>query len=169
MKEKLLMRFASKSDIERITDIYNQAIESKISTGDTKKFKPEERITWFDHYSSDKYPIYVFEIYNSVVAYATLSPYRNGRIAMSKIAEISFFVDFNYHQKGIGSYIMENVINDCKRLKKKTLLAFILDVNPASASLLEKFGFEVWGKLPNAIEFDTYRCSHLIYGKRLNI
>lgn len=167
MKEKISIRFANESDLIKITDIYNQAIKSKISTGDTQTFKPEERYEWFNHYDQDTFPLYVAEIEKHIVAYATLSPYRNARPAMRKIAEVSFFVDFKYHKKGIGSQIMNHIMDDCSRLGKDTLIAYLLDVNPASARLLEKFGFEIWGKLPNAIDFGTHRSTHLIYGKNL--
>ncbi len=167
MKNNVNIRFAEKSDLIQITDIYNQAIKSKISTGDTQTFMPEERYEWFNHYNRDSFPLYVAEIDEHIVAYATLSPYRNARPAMRKIAEVSFFVDFKYHKRGIGSQIMNHIIDDCSRLEKDTLIAYILDVNPASARLLEKFGFGIWGKLPNAIDFETHRSTHLIYGKNL--
>ncbi|PLX04438.1 MAG: hypothetical protein C0595_03210 [Marinilabiliales bacterium] len=167
MKKKINIRFAEKSDLIQITDIYNQAIRSKISTGDTEIFLPEERLDWFKHYDEKTFPVYVAEIDKNIVAYATLTPYRNARPAMRKIAEVSFFVDFKHHKKGIGSLILNYIMKDCSRLKKDTLIAYILDANPASARLLEKFGFEIWGKLPNAIDFETHRSTHLIYGKSL--
>ena len=62
---------------------------------------------------------------------------------------------------------MAHAISDCKKLGKENLLAFLLDINPHSISLLRKFGFEEWGRLPNVIDFGEFRCDHLIYGLNL--
>lgn len=167
MQKILSIRFANISDLPSIVDIYNQAIRSKYATGDMDEFSVENRIKWFNKFDADNYPIYVAEQNNTVVGYSTLSPYREGRQAMSKIAEISFFVDNSFQKKGIGSVLVRHTISDCNRLGKETLLAILLDVNPNSIALLKKFQFEEWGRLPNAIDFGEFTCDHLIYG--LNI
>lgn len=164
MQKKLSIRFANISDLPSIVDIYNQAIRSKSATGDMDEFSVENRINWFNKFDADRYPIYVAEQNNTVVGYSTLSPYREGRQAMSKIAEISFFLDYSYRGLGIGSSILEYVMSDCKRLRKEILLAILLDINTESIYLLKKFKFQEWGRLPKVIDFNGEICDHLIYG-----
>lgn len=164
MQKKLSIRFANISDLPSIVDIYNQAIRSKSATGDMDEFSVENRIKWFNKFDTDRYPIYVAEQNNTVVGYATLSPYREGRQAMSRIAEISFFLDYSYRGLGIGSSILEYVMSDCKRLRKEILLAILLDINTESIYLLKKFKFQEWGRLPKVIDFNGEICDHLIYG-----
>lgn len=164
MQKKLSIRFANISDLPSIVDIYNQAIRSKSATGDMDEFSVENRIKWFNKFDTDRYPIYVAEQNNTVVGYATLSPYREGRQAMSRIAEISFFLDYSYRGLGIGSSILEYVMSDCKRLRKEILLAILLDINTESICLLKKFKFQEWGRLPKVIDFNGEICDHLIYG-----
>ncbi len=167
MKNKITIRIANIDDLPFIVDIYNQAVRSRSATGDMNEFAVDERKVWFNKYDAVNYPIYVAQKNDKVVGYATLSPYREGRQAMSKIAEISFFVNSSFQNLGVGSVLMAHAISDCKKLGKENLLAFLLDINPHSISLLRKFGFEEWGRLPNVIDFGEFRCDHLIYGLNL--
>ncbi|MDA7501635.1 GNAT family N-acetyltransferase [Chitinophagales bacterium] len=164
MNETITIRFAETQDLPSIVAIYNQAIKSKTATADIHEFELADRITWFEKYSKDSYPIYVAELNKEVVAYATLSPYRPGRAALSKVAEISYYVDFSFHGKGIGTELLEHVIADCKRINKKFLLAILMDVNVSSVGILNKFNFQEWGVLPGIVELEDSSCGHLIYG-----
>ena len=88
------IRFANIADLPGIVDIYNQAIRSRCATGDMEKFGVDERIEWFEKFNNDEYPIYVAEVDNRVVGYCTL---------MSSVAEISYYLDYSFHGKGIGT------------------------------------------------------------------
>jgi phosphinothricin acetyltransferase len=108
---------ATIDDLPTIVEIYNQAIRSKNATGDMDKFTVKERVEWFDKFDDNNYPIYVAKIGDSVTGYATLSPYREGRKAMNRIAE-SFYLDYSYHGLGIGSALVGYIISDCKEYIK---------------------------------------------------
>jgi len=167
MNNSLTIRLASIEDLPNIVDIYNQAIAEKKATADLEPFSVEQRVDWFNKFDDSHYPIYVATINDEVVGYATLSPYRNGREALQKVAEISFYITYNSIGKGIGSALVQHIIDDCKRVNKETLLAILLDVNTASIKLLQKFNFKEWGNLPLKSNFDGNSYGHLIYG--LNI
>jgi phosphinothricin acetyltransferase len=62
---------------------------------------------------------------------------------------------------------MQYALADCARIGRKVLLAIVLEWNAPSIKLLEKFGFEKWGYLPEVAEFGERLCGHLYYGKRL--
>jgi L-amino acid N-acyltransferase YncA len=160
-------RFASINDLNAIVNIYNQAIDAKNATADLTHFTVGQRTDWFNKFDIDHYPIYVAELDNQVIGYATLSPYRNGREALKMVAEISFYLNHNSLGKGIGSALVKHVITDCHRVNKETLLAILLDVNTASIKLLQKFSFEEWGNLPLNSNFDGNKYGHLIYGLNL--
>jgi phosphinothricin acetyltransferase len=152
------------NDLNSIVDIYNQAIRSKSATGDMDEFKIEDRLEWFKKFDPNTFPIYVAELNKKIIGYATLSPYRQGRKAMNKIAEISFYIDYSYHNLGIGYSLISYIISDCERIGIEALLAILLDINKPSIKLLKKFNFEEWGHLPQIINFDDTKCGHLIYG-----
>lgn len=167
MTKKLQIRLANIDDLPSIVAIYNEAIEAKKATADLTTFSIEERKNWFNKFDQNSYPIYVAEVDNQVVGYATLSPYRNGREALNKVTEISFYLNYNSFGRGIGSALVEHVIADCQRINKETLLAILLNINTSSIKLLQKFGFEEWGNLPLNSNFDGNKYGHLIYGLNL--
>lgn len=167
MQNELNIRLAKLSDLQSIVDIYNQAIQSKCATGDLEEFNVKDRIQWFEKFNPKEYPLYIAELDNQVVGYCTLSPYRPGRKAMSRVAEISYYVDYTKHGTGIGTALLKYVIEDCKRIGKDSLLAILLDINSQSIGLLEKFEFEQWGHFPNIINMHDQSCGHLIYGLKI--
>jgi len=168
MEPKIKIRFAEKADLPSIVNIYNQAIRSHYATGDISEFTVEQRVTWFEKFDNDFYPLYLVEINGIVLGYCSLSPYRPGREAMATVAEISYYIDFLYHGKGLGSRLLEYVIADCKRINKESLLAILMDINPKSIGILKKFGFEKWGHFPDIIHINGEKAGHLVYGLRLN-
>ena len=167
MEKFVHIRFANTSDLPTIVNIYNQAIEEKKATADLTPFTVEQRVNWFNKFSINEYPIYVAELDGIVLGYASLSPYRNGREALRKVAEISFYLDYSSLGIGIGSSLIEHVIADCHRINKESLLAILLDANTASIKLLQKFGFKEWGNLPLNSNFEGKKYGHLIYGLNL--
>ena len=161
------IRIAHISDLERITEIYNQAIISKFETADTTEFEANDRLDWFNSHPQDNYPIFVCELNGIVVGWISVSPYRTGRKALRYTAEISCYIHSDFKHIGIGRELTEYVIDKCKALNLKTLFAIILDKNIASIKLLKKLGFEEWGHLPNVADFDGEECGHLYYGRRI--
>ena len=168
MKNELSIRVSTITDLASIVDIYNQAIRSKCATGDIVEFTIEDRIEWFHTYESNSYPLYVAEIENVIVGYCTISLYRQGRAAMSSVAEISYYLDYAYHEQGIGTALIKHAIADCKRIGKENLLAILLDINTPSIGLLEKLNFKKWGHFPDIIDLHGNKCGQLIYGLKIS-
>lgn len=161
------IRFANKTDLERIVEIYNQAVPTNRATADLETITVNDRLKWFEDHKSDEYPIYVAVLDNKVVGWCSISGYRPGRMALRQTAEISYYIDYDYHGKGIGTKLVEHAINDCKRIGIRNLMAFLLEWNEKSVKLLEKYDFERWGLLPQAANFYGKECGHLIMGRRI--
>ena len=161
------IRIANIADLERITEIYNQAVLSKFETADTVEFKSKDRLDWFYGHPQNTYPIFVYELNGVVVGWISISPYRPGRKALRYTAEISYYIHTGFKRKGIGSRLIEYVLNQSKALNFKTLFAIILDKNIASINLLKKFGFAEWGYMPDIADFDGEECGHVYYGRRV--
>ena len=125
----------------------------------------ESKREWFQEHSPDSYPLWIAEQNNQIVGWCSLSPYRPGRMALRHAAEISYYIRKNYRRKGIASALIQHAISQCPNLKIKNLFAMLLEVNDVSIRILEKFGFEKWGHMPDVAEFDGIVCGHLIYGR----
>jgi len=161
------IRIAAEDDLPVITNIYNQAVALQSATADISPVSLASRKTWLREHTPDQYPVFVAENQNAIVGWCSLSPYRPGRMALRHTAEISYYLDENFRGIGIGSFLISNAIEKCIQLNIKTLFAIILDVNRDSARILEKFGFEEWGHMPNVADFDGRECGHLYYGLRV--
>lgn len=161
------IRFAKTEDLPFILNIFNQAIRSRNACGFMEEVDIQERQDWFAKHNENHHPVYTAELEGKVVGFGSLSPYRPGRKAMRKVAEVSFFLDFNYHRKGIGSTLLRYMMEDCPRLGINSLIAILLGTNDGSIALLRKCGFEEWGRMPQIIEFEDKTCDHLYYGIRL--
>lgn len=161
------LRRAQQSDLQAMTEIYNQAIVRKTCTADTETFTPAQRQDWFDGHDNQEYPLYTCEIDGKVVGYVYLSPYRPGRKAMRYITEVSYYIHNDYQGQGIGTKLLTFAIQRAKELGYRDIVAILLSLNAPSIKLLEKHGFEKWGDLPNVADFDGLMCSHLYYGLKL--
>jgi L-amino acid N-acyltransferase YncA len=67
MVSPMKIRLAELDDLSAIVDIYNQAIASKQSTGDTQPVRVEDRMTWFGEHVPHEHPIFVAEVEGQVV------------------------------------------------------------------------------------------------------
>jgi len=161
------IRIAKQEDLERIVEIYNQAIPTQRSTGYISLLTVQDIQDWFDKHKPDFYPIYLAELNGNVVGWNSISAYREKRLAFRFCAETSYYIDKDFHRQGIATKLMDYVIDQCKPLQIKTLIAYILERNTASVALMEKFGFDRWATLPNIADFDGKEVGHTIYGKRI--
>jgi L-amino acid N-acyltransferase YncA len=165
--DPMKIRIAEAEDLGALTEIYNQAIAAGRKTGDLARFSAAERRPWFDDHPPETYPIFVAQEDGRVVGYLSLSAYRPGRAALRRTAEVGYYVRDGHQRRGIASRLLGHGIRACPSLGIKTLIAIVLDANPASIALLEKSGFEKWGFLPGVAEFDGDEVGHLYYGLKI--
>ena len=154
-------------DLEVIVNIYNHAIDEKFATADTEYVTIDSRKEWFAQHSAETYPIYVAEENNEIVGWCSLSPHRPGRKALRSVAEISYYIDKDHRRKGVANTLITYTIEKAKELGFKNLFTILLDLNKPSIYILEKFGFEKWGHLPDIAEFGGVICGQYIYGRKI--
>jgi phosphinothricin acetyltransferase len=162
------IRTAKHEDLASITEIYNQAINSKFETADISEVKASDRVEWFLNHKPNTHPIFVYEVQGKILGWISFSPYRAGREALKFTVEISYFVHREFKRQGIGSKLIEYALFAGKELGYKTFFAIILDKNEASIKLLHKFGFEKWGYMPNVANFNGEECGHIYLGNRFD-
>ena len=164
---KNMFRKALPSDLPVIVNIYNQAISARHCTADTELVDFNNRLQWFNQHNNAKTPVFVYETDGEVVAYGYISLYRFGRKAFESVGEVSYYIDFAHHSKGLGNMIMEYLISEAKKIGYTHLVAILLDCNKKSVALLEKYGFSRWGTMPEIANIDGEYFSHLYYGLTL--
>lgn len=145
----MIIRKATKDDLPTLTEIYNQNILSGPTTAQWEPVTLEDRQTWFDQTDRNSHPVFLASENDNILGYLALSPYREGRAALAGVAEVSYFVDKDHLNRGVGSTLMTAVLERCPDLGIHSLLAILLEHNHASIALLRKYDFEQWGHLPN--------------------
>ena len=69
-----MIRLAEKKDIVSINDIYNQAVAARFETADIDPISYADRLKWYDLHNKTRYPVFVYEIDEKVVAWLSISP-----------------------------------------------------------------------------------------------
>jgi L-amino acid N-acyltransferase YncA len=153
-------------DLGAIVEIYNHAV-GELATADTEPVSEESRRSWFAGHTAGRRPILVAEDQDEILGWVSLSDHRPGRQAVRHTAEISYYVHTDHRRKGVASQLVQAAIERCPDLEIKTLFAILLEDNAASVRLLERLGFEQWGRLPGVADFDGREVGQLYYGLRV--
>lgn len=161
-----MVRLAEIHDLPDISGIYNQAILAGFQTAFTVPFADGALLPWFQAHTAE-YPIWVYQQDGEVVGWLSISPYRQGRPAVQRSVEVSFFVHNRHHGEGIGSAMLTHAVDQCRILGYKTILAIVIDTNAASQKLLLRHRFAQWGVLPQVADFGEVVCGHLYFGRHL--
>lgn len=163
----MIIRLANLNDTPHIVDIYNQAIRNRnnalIDDIELDEYKSE-----FENRDMNEYPIFVVEINKIIVGWVSISPYRANRAAYNNLKEVSYYLDSNSTGKGIGSKLLEFVIDNRLEISFNSLIAILVANNSISIGLLKKFGFSLWGFMPSVLEMDGKLEDAIIYGKNFS-
>lgn len=146
------LRPAIEADLPAIVAIYNESVPGGRATADTRPISVDERIDWFHAFTPHQRPLWVAEEGGRVVGCVYLTSFYGGRPAYHKTAEISFYLSTACQRKGIGSLMVERMIQACPGLGVTTLIAMHFDHNEATLGIMRKFGFRQVGHLPEIAE-----------------
>lgn len=101
----------------------------------------------FESLQGDGYPCVIAELDNKIIGFANASPYHT-RTGYRWTIEDSVYVNPNFHGKGIGLALLNEIIKRSEKLGFRQMIAAIGDANnSASIGLHLKCGFEMTGTL----------------------
>jgi phosphinothricin acetyltransferase len=161
-----LIRDAKIEDLPRIVEIYNGAIPGRLATADLEPVTVTSRMRWFEEHGPKRYPLWVYEQEGVILAWISLQPFRD-RPAYSPSAEFSIYVDPAHQKEGLGSLLLQNMIDYCPQIGIKVLLGLIFGHNKPSLQLVKKFGFKRWGCMYGVTELDGKKRDVVIVGLRI--
>jgi phosphinothricin acetyltransferase len=104
------IRRAVMDDSGSIARIYNQGIQDRTATFETRLRDASEIARWFD----GRHPIVVADAAGAVVGFASTSTYRD-RDCYVGIAEFSVYVERSGRGKGAGTLLMRELISESRR------------------------------------------------------
>ncbi len=140
MSTGIRTRPAASADAAAIAGIYNQGIEDRVATFETRPRSPADIRAWLD----DAYPLVVVERDGRVVAFASAGMYRP-RECYKGIAEFSVYVAREERGRGYGRAAMEALSDAAKNAGFWKLVSRVFVENIASRELLARVGFREVG------------------------
>lgn len=137
---ELHARAATPDDAEAIARIYNQGIEDRVGTFETRPRSAADVRAWFD----GQHPIVVVEGTGAALAFASTSTYRP-RECYAGIAEFSVYVAREQRRRGAGRLAMQALIGAAETAGFWKLVSRVFVENSASRALLGSLGFREVG------------------------
>jgi L-amino acid N-acyltransferase YncA len=128
------------ADAPSLAAIYNEGIEDRVATFETRLRSEQDVRAWFD----GRHPIAVVEHDGQVVAFASTSVYRP-RDYYAGIAEVSVYVARNFRRLGAGRIALSELIKQAETKGFWKLVSRVFPENRASLALIQSLGFREVG------------------------
>jgi phosphinothricin acetyltransferase len=153
------IREASFKDIAYITAIYNQGIEDRIATLETRLRSIEDMNEWFTS-RSDRHKIIVAEDEEGIVkGWASVNTF-NSRCCYGGVGDISIYIERDFRGKGLGKLLLSSLLKVAKEKDFHKLVLSTFDYNERGKGLYKALGFR---------EVGTYMNQGVLDGKFVNV
>jgi L-amino acid N-acyltransferase YncA len=147
------IRTASVDDSAAIAEIYNQGIEDRVATYETRQRSAEDQRARLQTIAG-RYPAVVAQIDGEIIGWAGAGPYRD-RECYRGIGEFSMYVRRDWRRRGVGDLLLAGLISEAERLGLWKLLSRIFPFNEASRALCRKHGFREVGVYEKHARLDS--------------
>jgi phosphinothricin acetyltransferase len=133
-------RLAGAADAAAIARIYNQGIEDRTATFETRLRSPDDIAAWFD----GVHPIIIVEEEGGPIAFAATSTYRP-RECYRGVAEVSVYVAREARGRGAGRLALQTLLDVAASAGFWKLVSRVFPENTASRHLIRACGFREVG------------------------
>ena len=140
-RSPFVARPAQRGDAEAITQIYNEGIEDRIATFETRPREVADILPWFDQAYAF---VSVMDATGEVAGYAVAHPYSD-RPWYRGIGAFSVYVRRSHRGKGVGQVAMSALIAASRDDGLWKLYSRIFPDNRASLALMARMGFKEIG------------------------
>lgn len=137
----MVIRQAAWEDLGKIAEIYNQGINARRATFETRERTADDLKSWLEDIN---YPLLVADQDGDILGWVHASSYR-ARECYSGIAEFSIYVHEKSQGKHVGDTLMLAFLPACEQAGFWKVLSRIFPENTASRALCKKHGFREVG------------------------
>ena len=148
MSSMIAIRPATAADLDRIAEIYAEAVTNGTASYELEPPPRDEMAARFAALAEKSYPYLVAEADGAVLGYAYAGPFRPRR-AYRFMVEDSIYLDPAAQGRGVGRMLLARLIAESTRLGFRQMAAVIGDGarNQASVRLHAALGFRMVGPL----------------------
>jgi L-amino acid N-acyltransferase YncA len=146
---KLTARRAASPDAAAIARIYNEGIEDRVATFETRLRTAADIGSWL----GGRHPVIVVERDGRIVGFGATFEYRP-RECYAGIAETSIYVARHARGSGVGRAALEAVMAAARDAGFWKLVSRVFPENAASLALLSRLGFRQVGRYEKHAQLD---------------
>ena len=144
----MIIREVEVNDLMKVLEIYNQGIEDRIATLETRT-KDEEYIhSWFLRLQGRYVGLVAENEEKNIVGWASISPY-NPREAYKGVGEISVYIHRDFRGKGAGQKLLKQLEIEAINLDFYKLILFTFPFNSLGQGLYNKLQYRQVGVFKN--------------------
>jgi L-amino acid N-acyltransferase YncA len=154
----LSLRPAVSADADAICAIYNQGIEDRIATLETRLRTPQEQREWLLSRGA-RHPVIVAECDGRIIGWGSLNSF-NARQAYDHVADFSVYVERTRRAQGVGRQLLDRLTVLARELGYHKLVLAMFPTNATGLALYQRCGFR---------EVGTYREQGVLDGKWVDV
>jgi phosphinothricin acetyltransferase len=136
------VRAAEDRDAAAVAAIYNQGIEERQATFQTRPHEPED---FLERIHDERRPFLVAESDAKVVGWATAVGYSDGAAYYSGVGEAMLYVERSARRHGVGSRLLDELAVTAERHGLYKLVGKIFTTNTPSIALVRACGWREVG------------------------
>ena len=155
---ELMLRPAVPADAGAICAIYNQGIEDRIATLETRLRTPQEQQEWLLSRGA-RHPVIVAECDSRVIGWGSLNSF-NARQAYDHVADFSVYVERPHRGQGVGRQLLDRLTVLARELGYHKLVLAMFPTNVTGLALYQRCGFRQVG---------VYREQGMLDGKWVDV
>jgi len=140
IKKSLLVRIAEAGDAATIAEIFNQGVEDRVATFETRAATPEDAERWV---SDDL--VLVAERDGSIIGWAKAGPYSDQHPYYDGIREATLYVERGARRGGVGARLLAALARAASEAGAHKLIGKIFTSNGPSIALVEGLGWRQVG------------------------
>jgi L-amino acid N-acyltransferase YncA len=152
----LIIRNATPKDLPALLEIINHAILNTTAIYDYEPRDYDQQKMWLDQMFNDGMPVVVAEVDGEVIGYGSYNMFRP-KIGFKFSVEHSIYLNEKSRGMGVGSRILESLIQRARESGIHTMIAGIDAANRGSIEFHKKYGFIEKGYLKEVgYKFDQW-------------
>lgn len=153
---EITLRAYQTEDTQEILDIINHNILHSTALYDYTIRTYEHQKSLLEDKIAKGFPVVVAEIDGTIAGFGMYGEFRF-KEAYKYTVEHSVYVNTDFHGKGIGKRLLQELIDTAKKQRLHTMIAVIDAENQSSVEFHEKFGFTTVGVIKESgFKFDRW-------------